>query len=566
MAKNVIMLLMPEEEQKTAKKKFGLSLGKKVQSGVSQVIDQVEQPSGQAARETFGYRMTDEEKRRAKTKRTVIEIVSWLGALGLVVGILAWNWEKIRNFFDFVVEPEPEVVVEAPVVIESQVVESVLAGMTIQIEQDLGWVREELFDDLVYYQAGELVGGDYVGAKRYIATGILRENGTLRVYEFWEMKDGRVLLNGGKPNPILWLQTMEDFYLGMYFDDKVQLVDSLMGDFPQTLPLNSEMMLYRREMLTQLGPYDGAVVGMPRLELTLSPDYYEQLPALDARNYPELKFYSKMYNSDELFSQIADNIHPSDDAIVDEYLYGGTKVVVTDRTGLSMVYELVFNYQWENYRRNSLNRDLQNLEFYQQELIKYTATAAYQEYKRQVLVGVEEPEIPTGRPTLPKLEVGIPGFSFEVQAFEFDEAMPGFARYISAYTAPCVARIDAKVLQNVTMSDLRQVGRIFIPQTSLYVLADDYHPLNHLAYNLKFVQETIPEEEFLERNREVLVAIGDYNRSQANLILSGRRQPELPTFEQYVNKMPLLVMTDPWGRLLLVWENDVEFLQECGTI
>ena len=112
------------------------------------------------------------------------------------------------------------------------------------------------------------------------------------------------------------------------------MIDQLVGDWPETLAISPSMLLYRRELLTDLGPYDDILYGSPRLALSLPTQYYQPLELLDASKYIDLKLYSKMYSGEELFAQIAPNLSATDEWIADRYLFGGTKVIIEDKTGI----------------------------------------------------------------------------------------------------------------------------------------------------------------------------------------------------------------------------------------
>ncbi len=532
---------------------------------VDKFVSKVENPDGRQAQETFGRHQTAQEIRAEKIRTFVFEMGVWLLALFLVALIVFFNWSSIKSFLDLVMgdrDPAP-VVLPEPEVTPSNVVTSMWTGTAYQLSEDLGWIRSDLFSDLTYYAAGEAVTPEYQGAKRFFAVGILTSDSTLATYEFWQLPDGQVLLNGEKQNPIRYMRLLNDFYVRMIFTDKVSIIDQLQGDWPLTLPISASMLAYRREVLTDLGPYDGVNTGSPRLALALPREYYQQLSPLDAANYLDLRLYAKMYSGEELYSQIAPNLSSSDEWIADRFLFGGSKLIVTDKTGVSYVYELVFRDKWDNYLPTH-EYDLRSLEYYKQELIKYTATASFASYKQKALAG-QVLALPDGQPRMPVISYGLPGIDFAAREFEFSET-PVFSRYTSAYTAACYPRIDAKVIQNVTSDELVAVGRLFTSQLPVYRLRDREHWLEQLAYRLKITRATIPWSEIVAAHQELLIKLNQISEDNARDIRRGEKALEQTSDRQYAAGLPLLLIPDPWGRYLLVWEDDLDFLRNCDII
>ncbi len=555
-----------EAEQELKKPKVRRAGGLSLNQTVDKLVDQVENPADREAKATFGYRQTEEERRREKALHLTLELCFWVVALVVVYGVIRANWLKIKAFLDLAMGDADPVIVEEPAAtpVPERTVSSYFTGTAYQIGDDLGWIRREFFSDLTYYFGGEVTHGMYTGAKRYFAVGLAVGDSSLATYEFWELPDGSVLLNGEKQNPQRWLQLLNDYYVRMFFADKVVMTDQLEGDWPETIQISPSMLLYKREILTDLGPYDGINVGSPRLALALPSTYYQQLAPLQASDHLDLKFYSKMYSGDELFSQIAPNIAADDEWIADTYLFGGTKVVVTDRTGVSYVYELVLNDTWEKYR-STRDNERRYVEFYQQDLIKYTTTASWVAYKERTLNG-QVVALPDGQPKMPAIQGGLPGINFSIADFEFAGRKPQFESFVSGYTAVCYPRIDAKVVQNLTRDDLVQVGKLFYSQLPVYILADDEHALNRLAYNLKLVDNTIKTSEQKTAFMELFMEIEDMNENDRRDCRSGEKTVPLPSLLQYAAAMPVLFIPDPWGRYLMVWENDLDFLEDCGII
>ncbi|MBQ6450201.1 hypothetical protein IJJ08_04880 [bacterium] len=553
-------------EQDLIKPKIKRAPQETLKQMTQRLINKVEQPEGIEARRTFGRHQTPEEIRRDNLKKVVLEMSLWIVALLIVFVIVNVNWPTIERFIDWATgKNNPEIVsIPSAPPVQPSIHESIFTGSAYQLGEDLGWLRTELFANLTYYAAGEVISGEYTGARRFFAVGLLISDGSLVSYEFWQLPDGQILLNGEKQNPARWLTLLNDYYVRMFFSDEVIMIDQLVGDWPETLAISPSMLLYRRELLTDLGPYDDILYGSPRLALSLPTQYYQPLELLDASKYIDLKLYSKMYSGEELFAQIAPNLSATDEWIADRYLFGGTKVIIEDKTGVSYVYELVFNDTWDRYQPTR-DDDIRHLEFYKQELIKYTATASFASYRQRALRG-DVLALPDGQPRMPAIHQGLPGINFATTDFEFTANKPAFASYTSAYTAVCYPRIDAKVLQGITSDDLVQIGRIFSSQLPVYTLRDREHALNRMAYDLKLGAGTIPWESVYPAFFDLMLTMKDVPQDKIQEIRRGEIPLEKLTQSEYVSGTPLLIIPDPWGRYLLVWENDLDFLPDCGII
>lgn len=550
-------------------------VGEKVQN----LIDKVENPANLSARTTFGYKPTETEKKQKEQIWALFEKVWWILVL-LVVGlILIFNWPVVSSFYCLLTNcqpPENEVLPTLAPAPAPAVVNSIFSQRAVALTQDFGWLRANFFSKMQYYSAGEVVSGGYTGAKRFYVATQRKADQVFRLYEFYQLSSGEVVLIGGRPNVRLWMQNLQDYYLGQYFADNVRFQDEMFDDFPTTLPVSETMLLYRREVLTDLGPYDCNVhngayfdctyYGQPELALSLSPSAWQRLPALKANLYKDLNFYAHPYSPQERQSQIASNLLPEDYLVASQYIVGGSKVIVQDSTGVNMVYELVFKDQYENYQRQSLNNDLRNLGFYQQELVKYTATQAFADYKNKLFAG-EAADLPIGKPNTPVIDYSLPGFVFTNKQFQFaGEKHPQYSFYIGAFSSICSRLVDGKVMQQISTADLEEIGRVAIPQAPLYRLKNSQHPLNNLIYNLKIASPRFEEAAYKQLNQERLLAIQDLDPRDKERIRQGKQELPLPTLADYINSEPLLFILDPWQRPIAIWEADLEFLANCVTI
>ena len=512
------------------------------------------------AQNTFGRRVTQEEVAHKEKVREILEKVWWLLVVGVVTLILWASWPKFKAFLDLLTEHSTLEQNSAPGVMEvtSQVVTPILSGSIYRLNQDLGYLNSNAFAEINYYAAGTFTSGKYAGGERFIVVA-RRHDGTVMSYTFVHTASGEVFLAGGKPNPAQWLKTLQSYYLLDEINQNsqtIQIVDEIETDHPQTLPISKTMILYRVGLLTQVGPYPGEAE-MSQLNLNLDFQEYHNLSLLAAQNYSSLKIYDKGYSLEELFNQVRSNLESTAEAALDTYLNSGTRFVVLDKVGVPVVYELAFVDHYQNYQQDTLTKELFALSLYQQELIKYKATSQYQAY-RQHAVASASAQLPEDGPTAPTVGLNLPGFVYPLTDFELDSDLATvFDRFGPALLSSCTQQTTTKVMQNLTLADLKPVGKIFIPQATLYRLADEQHPLFTLAYEAKFVNTGLTDEEIVAQNQDVIVPMKPYTQSELSQIRNGRLKVTLPTLAEYAQQMPLLFVLDPWGRIVMLQESTV---------
>lgn len=507
------------------------------------------------AQETFARKPTAAE---LKTKSMMIEVLekAWWIIVILLVLLLLWaNIDRFRSLLDFLFEkpvatPTPQV--EVMQELQSQVVSPVMTGVVAKVQEDLGLVNRQFFPTINYYRAGKFVSGNYNGGERLIA--VAANDKETRSFVFVQMPNGEIFMDGGQPNTRLWLANLQSYYLKqeiMVETKAIKFVDQIVADHPDTLPVSETMVLYRERLLTASGPYDEESRGEPQLFWQLPLSEYENLLLLGAANYTSLDIYSKTYDVEELKSQVTDNWTTENLTLMDTYLQGGTKFVVTDRTGLAYIYELAYKDKYQAYQKETGQKESFALQLYRQELVKYTATEEFTFFKKDALSG-RQVSWPIGLPATPVVGQDLPGFDYQTTAFE--DFATKFNRYVPGLVSTCSEIIDGKILQKVTKDDVEEVGKIFIPQVAIYKLKDSNHPLYRLNYELKFKGTGLSEDEIVAQNRDLILSMKNYTRSELTAIEMGRKKIELPTLEEYVKEVPILVVIDPWGRLVMLSE------------
>ncbi len=516
------------------------------------------------AQATFARKPTEKELKR---KTLIIEMIEkgwWILAMVIVLILLWLNRFNFTSFFDFLLEPEtptPVPATEKPTALKSQVVAATIMGEVRKLDEDLGFLNENFFTEVNYYSAGQWTTGEYANGERIVV--VAKKGERVRSFVFVKMPDGEVFFDGGKPNTVTWLQNLQGFYLLNEIKAQaknIKFVSQVTSDHPDFLPVSEKMILYKERLLTDSGPYENESSGMTSLPLPLNANEYKNLSSLAADNYTTLKIYEKIYNLSELQSQVTNNWTDEDLKIMDTYLRGGTKFVVTDATGLAYIYELVYKDKYEAYKKETLETELFSLNLYQEELAKYTATEQFELFQKDLANGINA-EWPVGLPKTPPVGQNLPGFDYKTTAFE--DVTLFFNSYIPALISTCSDILDAKVLQNLTMAELEAVGRIFVPQATVYKLKDQNHPLNQLAFDLKFRGTGLTDDEIVAANESLILSMKNYTRQELNDIAKGKKKIELPTVSEYASKVPLLFVVDPWQRVLMLEEADVASQPDC---
>ncbi len=520
-----------------------------------------------AAQTTFGRKVTPEEVKHKATLIDLLEKSWWILMLIVVMIIFFLNLPTLVSFLNTLFTPKEEISLTEGKEPLSAVFPATIEGSVYSLStaESPDWLNPNLFSSLTYYQAGEFKEGKYKGGKRIIA--LAKEKGgeeRVKDFIFVQMPSGEIFLDGGKPDPDTWLSRLQSFYLleEVKSQEKgITLVDQLVSDHPETLKLSSTMLLHRRQLLTDLGPYSASKG--EKLQISLDPASYESLPLLEAQNHPSLKFYRKNYNDQERNSQLAAGSQLADD-LARTYLQSGTEVIVVDQTGLACVYDLIFSDRYDYYYKSVLEREILNLTLYQNQLAKYNATTQFQEFRQALARGEVVTDWPAGLPVAPVVSAKKPSFAYDGEAdFEFKEEKPFFTGYQAAFLPACKIDSQTKVLRHVTKNDLAEIGKIFIPQASIYRLVDSNHPLYRLAFVSRWQNTDATEEEIISANRDLIYTINRYPKEEWYNYDSGYKKAQLPKEDDYSQALPLLLIEDPWGKILIIQENQLLTTQEC---
>jgi hypothetical protein len=118
-----------------------------------------------------------------------------------------------------------------------------------------------------------------------------------------------------------------------------------------------------------------------------------------------------------------------------------------------------------------------------------------------------------------------------------------YTSYNVAFPGICAAEANTEVLQNISVNNLTQIGTLY--GNPVYSLTDPTNPLVKYEYQQKI---TSP----------LAVAGSDSNFEQLNNVSS------IPTIQQYISKNPLLILQDPFGRLVMLGEYQYLLPGGCG--
>jgi hypothetical protein len=165
-------------------------------------------------------------------------------------------------------------------------------------------------------------------------------------------------------------------------------------------------------------------------------------------------------------------------------------------------------------------------------------------------------------PPLPTFGLRYPGLEFVASDFYFREGAPIFDDYGPALVSTQSGIVDAKVMTGLADEEVEAVGTISVPQVVLARLkfgeesGEWGERLFDLSYRLQMAEERLGREELVAANRDLYLALNDYDREALREIERGRRAVDLPDKQKYQENAPLLFFKDPWGRWLGLWTTD----------
>jgi hypothetical protein len=115
-----------------------------------------------------------------------------------------------------------------------------------------------------------------------------------------------------------------------------------------------------------------------------------------------------------------------------------------------------------------------------------------------------------------------------------------YKKYSIALPSACVKKQHTPVAQSLTEEQIEEIAEL--GNIPVYTIKDPNHDYNKQSYNVKITTQWYGDDEsFMEANSR-----------------------ERPDFETYVKQNPILVIKDPWGRDLLLGENDFRLMENCN--
>lgn len=406
--------------------------------------------------------------------------------------------------------------------------ESLFSGKLQKLAEDLQIFKDPEFpqnyeDGLqaVYYSAGVFNSSPLEGYTRIIAirepegpAGIIAYTLATQDFENYILHD---------PENLAETLPENDWQNPYQYLDKNKIVDTqtFATHHTQVIELDDTFALNLKDYLTEYEitkeSAEGYDVYSPSLTTTLTG--YEPLSS----NYSALKLFFKPYETIENNEPGIPEVYLTAQRIKNEYFLGETSVVVTDSTGLSMLYSLTTKPAIERYNQEKVvfDRDFQD---YQQLIEKYEA-GELEEY-----------------PAFPNY-VEKPSLGFSSNSIQTAANLQFYENYHAAIPGACGIDLDTPFIK-IDESQLEEFGSAYgLP---LYRLADSNHDLNKLAYSNKF-------DQYLETDELGYETFANMHDGAS-----------IPTYEEYLTKNPILILKDYWDRWTMIGEYDILLLGGCG--
>jgi len=405
---------------------------------------------------------------------------------------------------------------------------SLFSGKLQLLDEDLKIFKEPQFPEnyengltTLYYSAGVFNSSPLEGYTRIVAIREPEGPGGIIAYTLATQDFENYILHD--PEKLTTTLAEDDWQNPYQYLDKSKITDTqtFATHHTQIIELDETFALYLKDYLAEYvktgrsaEDYD---IYSPSLITSLSD--YEPLPFENQ----QIKFYFKPYEVFEITEPGIPESYLIQQQLKNEYFLGETSVIVTDSTGLPMLYSLSTKPTITLYKQQKAvyDRDYQD---YEKLIEKYEAGEieefpAYPEYLDKPSLGFDSSELQT------------------IQNFQF------FDSYSAAFPGACGMDLDARLI-NIDESQLEEIGSVY--GLSLYRLTDTNHDLNKLAYANKMDHYI----ESLERGYDTFADMHD--------------GASIPTYEEYLAKNPLLFMKDYWGRWVAVGEYDILLPGGCG--
>lgn len=135
-------------------------------------------------------------------------------------------------------------------------------------------------------------------------------------------------------------------------------------------------------------------------------------------------------------------------------------------------------------------------------------------------------------------KMGYPKVGYHLSSSDLKITQPSFSSYASSFPHNCAMDDNSNVIKNISDNDLKEIGSW--NGTTIYTLKNPNHRLNWLEWQVKIA--SIEDEYFPQINNKA----------------------KKPTYEEYVNKAPLLFFKDYWGRWVALGEYDYKLMGGCG--
>lgn len=390
----------------------------------------------------------------------------------------------------------------------------IFSGQLKKMSEDLGLLLTEstnnqIDPNVTYYEAGTYTTGSYKGYTRYIA--VQENNGPMgpQAYIF-ASKDKQTYIADG--NPLDFSLIGKTWPLSSYNKSKITRIDHLPTEQASTIPLDAHFVLWRDTIVTISSDATfkddlGNITNKGLLQTDFSSDSPLKSPL------PYLTMYQNPAQNNQSYSS-SSKPSPTLDPYF-SYIAGTTATYVIDSTGLAYKYILA-NPQFANPYQAQIDEYNQKMTDFQSGKTKISP-----DYPASPNLRMSNADITTNSSLYNSYDIAIP------QA--------------------CANSGDTLVAQNVSDADLQKIGSSI--DGDVYILRDKNHTLNKKAFDDKITSLTNSDN-----------GMGQ----QSNLFGEVNKGMTPPTFDQYMQKNPLLFVKDFWGRWVMLGEFDYHLLGGCG--
>jgi len=355
---------------------------------------------------------------------------------------------------------------------------------------------------ITYYDAGTFTKGVYNGYKRYVVIRSTRDPGGPGIYIFATEDNKKYILDGDPNDPELQPRSGYD-PLEEINKSKLEKIAHLGSIHAININLDSKFALNRNKILTEsveTGTKDS--FGNTNHKDILITDFSSYSTFVSPNRLMQIYAGRKP----DLYHDPTLTPAPT---LEDKYIDGTTQIIVVDSTGLAYSYDLTNFQQASEYpqKLKTYNKKVAELQSSKQNALPY-------------------PEYPN-RPNL------------RLTKSDIQSSVSLYNKYDIAFPQGCATDVNTLVVKNISDQDVQKIGTS--PYGDLFIFSNKNHPMIKAEFDKKIASYDQSKDLFEQVNK--------------------RKQP---SFEEYINKNPLIVFKDHWGRWVILGEFDFLLGGGCG--